>query len=310
MKKKLFISHASEDKDDFVRPLAKALSVDFEVWYDEYKLKIGCSLLEEISKGLAECDFGVVVLSKHFFAKNWPQQELNGLFTLEEKDKKVILPIWKGVSKEDVTCYSPILADRMAAKAEDGVEKVVNEIKKAVVFFERGKSLEKPTSGLKKLKAIFDKKAEEKRSEEIVGSDQGVTIAMDTAKHTIDTLADQVRSLLKNGSSIGLRIDGPKGNNIEYQIHVWVGEMCLHAYYMNNVVNSARNALLDIVIFEPNINFGERFSQPKIHERENYSLYIDGSDNRLWKIKSGQLLTPEQLVDLWLEKFSARIENK
>lgn len=310
MKKKLFISHASEDKDDFVRPLAETLKVDFKVWYDEYELIMGCSLLEEISKGLANCDFGVVVLSKHFFAKNWPQQELNGLFALEEKDKKIILPIWKGVSKEDVTGYSPILADRMAAKAEDGVEKVVNEIKKAVVFFERGRSVEKPTSGLRKLQASFEKKAEEKRSEEIVGSSRGVAIAMDTAKHTIDILADQVGSLLKNGSSIGLRMDGPKGNHIEYQIHVWVGEMCLHANYINNVANSARNALLNIVIFEPNINFGERFSQPKIHERENYSIYVDGSDNRLWKTKSGQLMTPEQVVDRWLEKLSARIGHK
>ena len=30
MKKKLFISHASEDKDELVRPLAEALRVDFD----------------------------------------------------------------------------------------------------------------------------------------------------------------------------------------------------------------------------------------------------------------------------------------
>lgn len=310
MKKKLFISHASEDKDDFVRPLAEALSVDFEVWYDEYKLKIGCSLLEEISKGLADCDFGVVVLSKDFFAKNWPQKELNGLFALEKKDKKVILPIWKGVSKEDVTGYSPILADLMAVKAEDGVDKVVNEIKRSISYFERGRSVEKPTSGLKKLKATFEKKAEEKHSEDIVGSSQGVAIAMDTAKKTIDILADQVRSLLDSGSIVGLRIDGPKGNHIEYQIHVWVGKTCLHAYYMNDVVNSAIYARMEIVIFQVDVYRRGDASQHRIYDRENYSLYVDGSDNRLWKTKSGQLLTPEQLVDRWLEKFSARIESK
>jgi len=38
----VFISHASEDKDDIVRPLANALqAAGLEVWYDEFELKIG-----------------------------------------------------------------------------------------------------------------------------------------------------------------------------------------------------------------------------------------------------------------------------
>ena len=35
----VFISHASEDKDGFVRPLAEALQKHrVEVWYDEFSL--------------------------------------------------------------------------------------------------------------------------------------------------------------------------------------------------------------------------------------------------------------------------------
>jgi hypothetical protein len=114
MNKKLFISHASEDKEAFVRPLAEALKERFDIWYDEYELFVGSSLLEEISKGLAASDFGIVVLSPHFFAKKWTQQELNGFFTLEEKDRKIILPIWKDITQIEVLKYSPILADRIA----------------------------------------------------------------------------------------------------------------------------------------------------------------------------------------------------
>ena len=48
----LFISHASEDKDDFVRPLANALkSLGVKVWYDEFTLKIGDSLRGSIDRG-------------------------------------------------------------------------------------------------------------------------------------------------------------------------------------------------------------------------------------------------------------------
>jgi hypothetical protein len=42
--RKVFISHASEDKDGFVRSLAQVLnSVGIDVWYDEYSLKAGDS---------------------------------------------------------------------------------------------------------------------------------------------------------------------------------------------------------------------------------------------------------------------------
>ena len=50
----VFICHASEDKDEFVRPLAEALkSNHIEVWYDEFALYVGDSLREAIDRGLA-----------------------------------------------------------------------------------------------------------------------------------------------------------------------------------------------------------------------------------------------------------------
>ncbi len=75
-----FISHASEDKEEFVRPLAEALhEAGFSVWYDVFSLKIGDSLRRSIDRGLADSRYGIVVLSSAFFEKNWPQYELDGL---------------------------------------------------------------------------------------------------------------------------------------------------------------------------------------------------------------------------------------
>jgi signal recognition particle GTPase len=76
----LFISHASEDKDDFVRDLADELiSQGVSVWYDEYTLKIGDRLRRSIDKGLSESKYGLIVISKSFIKKDWPQYELDGL---------------------------------------------------------------------------------------------------------------------------------------------------------------------------------------------------------------------------------------
>ena len=44
-----FVCHASEDKDDVVRPLAERLREQhIEVWYDEFSLKMGDSLRRSI----------------------------------------------------------------------------------------------------------------------------------------------------------------------------------------------------------------------------------------------------------------------
>lgn len=110
-----FICHASEDKDTLVRPLAKLLiKMGFDIWYDEFELEVGDSLRKSIDKGLLNSSYGIVILSKAFFAKNWPVYELNGLTAREIEGKKVILPVWHGVDKQDVLKYSPTLADKVA----------------------------------------------------------------------------------------------------------------------------------------------------------------------------------------------------
>jgi TIR domain len=79
-----FISHATEDKDTVVRPLAAALvRLGFRIWLDETELHVGDSLRKSIDAGLSKSRYGIVVLSKAFFAKNWPKYELDGLVARE-----------------------------------------------------------------------------------------------------------------------------------------------------------------------------------------------------------------------------------
>lgn len=126
----VFISHASEDKDGVVRPLAKALqSSGLQVWYDEIELKIGDSLRRNIDKGIANSRFGVVVLSKSFFAKGWTNYELDGLVTRSVTGEQVILPIWHEITKQELIQYSPSLADKVArSTATHTVEEIASEI--------------------------------------------------------------------------------------------------------------------------------------------------------------------------------------
>lgn len=124
-----FVCHASEDKKSVVRELAEKLRRNgFKVWYDEFTLKLGDSLRQKIDYGLAHSRYGIVVLSVNFFRKEWPQKELDGLVARERREKKVILPIWHGVTEKDVEEFSPILAGRIAAPTSKGLDYVVREI--------------------------------------------------------------------------------------------------------------------------------------------------------------------------------------
>lgn len=76
----IFVSHASEDKEEIARPIAEGLArLGYDVWFDEYQLTIGDNLRREINLGLSKCDFGIVIFSPNFFSKDWPQLELDGL---------------------------------------------------------------------------------------------------------------------------------------------------------------------------------------------------------------------------------------
>ena len=125
----VFISHASEDKDSFVRPLAEALKRrGIRVWFDEYELRVGDSLLGKIDQGLSRCKFGIVVLSPAFFSKEWTQKELGGLVSREAGGEKIILPVWHNLTASDVRRYSPTLSDRFAVSSSEGLSRVVDKI--------------------------------------------------------------------------------------------------------------------------------------------------------------------------------------
>lgn len=130
----VFISHASEDKDEVVRPLANALrTVGLKVWYDEFELRIGDSLRRKIDKGLATSRFGVVVLSKHFLKKGWTNYELDGFVTRSNTGEQILLPVWHNISKREVIEYSPSLADKVARSTTTyTVEEIANEIAEVI----------------------------------------------------------------------------------------------------------------------------------------------------------------------------------
>jgi hypothetical protein len=85
-------------------------------------------LRQEIDRGLAGSYFGVVVLSPNFFAKPWPNYELDGLIQKDLDGAGRILPIWHKLSHDDVKKHSPPLAGRLALNTTMSTDDIVAEL--------------------------------------------------------------------------------------------------------------------------------------------------------------------------------------
>jgi hypothetical protein len=128
----MFISHAWEDKEDFVHDLAsKASASGLKVWYDKSALTWGDSLRQSIDDGLRRSYFGVAVLSPSFFKKSWTNYELDGMIERALDGSGRLLPIWHHLSKDDIMRHAPSLANRLALNtASLSVDDIVVEMVK------------------------------------------------------------------------------------------------------------------------------------------------------------------------------------
>jgi hypothetical protein len=128
----VFISHARPDRESVARPLAERLrQAGLKVWLDQGELQLGDSLRSKIDEGLAHSRFGVVVLSKAFFAAQWPQRELSGLVTRESHGHPTILPVLHNIDRDVVAQNSPVLANLMAINTSEGLERVAAAVLRA-----------------------------------------------------------------------------------------------------------------------------------------------------------------------------------
>lgn len=116
----VFISHASEEKADFVNPLVEKLQdAGIRVWYDALELQWGKSLREQIDNGIRRSKFAILVLSKNFFAKRWPQRELDGILAKESTTGVAPLPIWHNITQQELYEFSPTLSGIFAYSSKD-----------------------------------------------------------------------------------------------------------------------------------------------------------------------------------------------
>ena len=305
---KLFISHASDDKKDFVEPLVAALEIaGFAVWYDKYELNIGDSLRQKIDQGLKDCDFGVVVFSSHFFAKKWPQTELDGLLALEEINQKLILPIWKDVGEKEVKKFSPTLAGRLGAPSTGGVDEVVIAIRRSVEAAQRDAELRGPKSHRDRLTTLEENTLEHRRAQALIQSHDGVRIAHEAAEALMVSIMPEVEALASSRSLFKLTTKGPEGNALSvkgpYRLNVAIS-------YFNTYTNTAEQASLRLIATQATGDWGGDPSAFRILYNLELQPQITPSGSVLWKGRDTVCVYENsQLVEHFLKVVVDHIEE-
>jgi len=127
----IFLCHANEDKEEYIRPLYEELSRnDISVWYDEGEILWGDSIIEKIQKGIKLSKFAIICFSKNFLRKNWPDSEFRSLYQRQQSEgRKIILPLILN-SKEEVLERYPLIKDIAYEEWSKGIPRLVSQIKK------------------------------------------------------------------------------------------------------------------------------------------------------------------------------------
>lgn len=130
-----FVSHASEDKEDFVDGLvARLKALNLSVWYDKEQILVGDSIVARIEEGLRQSRSAVIVISPRSIKKaGWVPAEWEVLLEQQITSGKPVFPVLLDIDHAEMKAEKPFLGRCRAADASKGILHVADELIKPVL---------------------------------------------------------------------------------------------------------------------------------------------------------------------------------
>lgn len=133
IKKDLFLCHASEDKENLVRPVADELiRQGLSVWFDECEILPGMDFVMAINSGMKEAHAVVVFFSDNFLHKHWPLNELNNSIAIG----KPLIPVVSDLSITDILENYPLLSSTYMMLGVQKPSEIGRRVARAYKFME------------------------------------------------------------------------------------------------------------------------------------------------------------------------------
>lgn len=274
-----FISHASEDKDSFVRELYQKLTnFGLKIWYDEFTLKVGDSLSKSIDSGLLNSDFGVMIISQSFLNKGWPEYEYRSLLSREIGNKPVILPIWYNVTKHEVSQYSLYLTDKFAISAND---KTINQVALKLLEVLKPNIYKNISRYLYYLQLVKSAKPQKVSRNEIKESDIRHDKLNQSLVNRIEILHELIFNPFLDKVDLNETLDGFKRDLYPHQeVEVWEAILSVFLIYSQKNKITDYRILKDIVTHLTYFSIGEVYDRAYLESDELLDL-MDMLKNRL-----------------------------
>jgi hypothetical protein len=179
----------------------------------------------------------------------------------------MILPIWKDITEADIKSYSPILADRFAVSASQGLDKVVNEIKVAANVAQRKDEIARDSASTK-VKTLVDTLTERREAERLAYSEQGAELV----SASVATLFDEIERIINEGAESSTVIKFGFRRPMQHTLYVNTAYgMYLAVSLRDFTVNSVVHAQLEARIFRRQFDrFGQAESEARLFELLNF----------------------------------------
>jgi hypothetical protein len=135
-RRRVFLCHASEDKERVMRPLKEALFANgINSWIDEAEITLGDSITQKVNKGLGDAEYVIVFISPAFTRKPWPKRELDAALNREARTgRKVVIPIVIHYDDErvDYGTFLPLAEDKVYGVWDGDADALAMQIVRAI----------------------------------------------------------------------------------------------------------------------------------------------------------------------------------
>jgi TIR domain len=309
-KPRLFLSHASEQKDAVVIPLDSLLADECETWYDKKDIPPKGSLFSSISDALNWCDYAVLIISQEFINKEWTKAELRGAWTIQiERKRSVIIPVRYNVTQSDVIKLSPMLADIPAIVSIDP-RVISGEIRLAVGVGEQAREQYGPLSEARK--QVTETLAMEQAFNQIAHTPEGVARFKQTWEN-IKRLCETEVSSFGDPSPFRLHESGPSYppfiavNSPPIEVDNFNRTQLrfqLHNIASNTIYRSKMTRRVLLINSDP-------LEQVHAHlvSDDAFEVYCDPEKNLIWRDKDRKLWMTKTIVEEGLKLLYDRTND-
>jgi len=282
----------------------------YEVWFDEFSLKVGESIFQSVSNGLRDCDFGVVILSPYYLRKKWTADELKGLFAMETAMRRIILPVWLNVTQADVLAFSPILADRNAAQASSGVESVAQALELAIASASEVRAQDDGMRALDRAIKLSESVGERERSARLLDLSDGVKLVREQAATIIDAVIGKAKDLAEQAPALKLSVKFGETSYGSRYVNVYGRDGILERLELKRQYsNSAASDSITIALMRYTEDDEWNNRPATVMNSISLGPFISSEDRVFWQVKD-KLYSSAELIEYALDELITELEGR